>query len=500
MNILFYDPTIARHEYNEPYALEVLSASIKAKYQDVNVKIKTNYYDGMLAKEDFDIYDMIGISLTYYSLKVAEILYSSMTKYGYNGFVVFGNSLATFAYRSILSKFPKAICCVGEGELFYEDFLEYAEGNLEISQIRNAAYVDGTEIILNKRCVPEIKDIVFPKVHENLELMTSVKRENGTFRIEGSRGCSWGHCTFCYVNHKYVSTQRREFPIESVIKRIIELSDFGVINPYFTDDDFIGSNYDRIDTLCKQIIDLKHAGIINDNIEFFISIKASDILNERWKKTSKLLYNAGFTQLFIGIESGSSTQLKRYGKGNGIESTEKAMQIIQRQAFSIDIGFIFFDPFVKYQELIENLKFIERYHLYSYRIDQFDDLRVTPYTNYEKMCEGHVGDLNIENLSYAYKFRDPIVDKIFSEFLIWKNRSKFMLWEIELDTRGDRRNTFASSNISILNYIEYLIMVALIEYYDGIDSINKPIDENIKKMYCLYEKCYEYMIKLRNNK
>ena len=61
----------------------------------------------------------------------------------------------------------------------------------------------------------------------------------------------------------------------------------------------------------------------------------------------------------MGVESGSPSQLIRYGKGVTVEETEQAIRILREIGFNVEPRIIFFDPEATLDELKESIDFIK---------------------------------------------------------------------------------------------------------------------------------------------
>lgn len=73
------------------------------------------------------------------------------------------------------------------------------------------------------------------------------------------------------------------------------------------------------------------------------------------------LAKSGVERVFIGVESGSKQQLKRYGKGTTPEQNIIALRLLSALGIQLRIGFIMFDQMMKgFEDIKENLHFLER--------------------------------------------------------------------------------------------------------------------------------------------
>ncbi|XCN74150.1 MAG: radical SAM protein [Candidatus Electrothrix aestuarii] len=153
----------------------------------------------------------------------------------------------------------------------------------------------------------------------------------------------------------------RPFNNKKILSDIVSADNSGVRKLYFTDEDFFGKKHKDIEYIADEIHNLKEKKIISNNLSFFISTKSCDITKHNKNNLLKKLVSAGFNDIFVGIESGSPSQLNRYGKKSTIEINIESINILKNLNVNIDVGFIFFDPLVTIKELKENLYFIKKH-------------------------------------------------------------------------------------------------------------------------------------------
>jgi hypothetical protein len=77
------------------------------------------------------------------------------------------------------------------------------------------------------------------------------------------------------------------------------------------------------------------------------------------EETFKLLRKAGLVKIFVGLESGSETQLKRYRKGFSLDEFIKAYELLKKCNIECEFGLILLDPLMNLNELKQSLRFLE---------------------------------------------------------------------------------------------------------------------------------------------
>jgi radical SAM superfamily enzyme YgiQ (UPF0313 family) len=485
LKILLYDASAIRHEYNDPLSIETLAGFLEQKKTLVDVDCKSYATDGPLDTQDISSYHLIGVSLPYNSIGTLKNIYNKIN-FSDGQLLLVGNSLSTFGYREILEKFPKTICSLGEGEYAILDLINFVQKKKKLSEVRNIAYTQEKNIITNPRTVIAAADISAPVRNE--KTIDFLKSNKGTFRIEASRGCNYGICTFCYLPGKYPSKFRREVSLTQIMDQIYELDKMGVKTPYFTDEDFIGKNFVRAKEIADQISSDKKSGKISSDMSFYINISASDVINQKWQELAPALLKAGINQVFVGIESGCDSQLKRFRKNTTVSNNIKCLNMLEKSGFKPEVGFIFFDPFSNVDELKSSLDFIGKTKLYNHRVYLFNPLLVTHLSQYHQMSVDKkikLKSLDLDTLSYDYKFPDPSVQKIWDTFSGWRKDVDEKFYAYQLQTRGESNDRDSENRLKTLNYLEYRIMKNLVKH---IDSGIPEYKTSYEKYMQLYEK------------
>lgn len=116
-----------------------------------------------------------------------------------------------------------------------------------------------------------------------------------------SRGCAY-NCTFC-AGTTLCHNRLRARSAENVFQELLQLSRNGFEIVIFFDDNFTGDE-SRIERLCSLILEHR--------LKLHLAFAGS--LHSLSQRTLKLMHRAGFDLVFIGVESGSDAQLRRYRK------------------------------------------------------------------------------------------------------------------------------------------------------------------------------------------
>jgi radical SAM superfamily enzyme YgiQ (UPF0313 family) len=129
----------------------------------------------------------------------------------------------------------------------------------------------------------------------------------------------------------------------------------------------------------------------------------------------------GLDGVFIGFESNSAPQLRRYSKGIRKDVNYQAYRFLTEQlGIRVEMGFIALDPLMGNewrQTMQENLEFVKATRMYEYSPAFISEMRALEGTVYLQMLEKHnlKRDLIEGTLEYDYEYLNPEV----REFVAW---------------------------------------------------------------------------------
>ena len=314
--------------------------------------------------------NMIGFSCPYGSYDYLKAFYNKevINKLRPNPMIVFGGALPTYIPEKYLSEIDEdaivirgegeeAICCLAKSLISTTDYLT----------IDNISFCQSGIIVHNKRKQVDLASVAPPYRGHLPDLL----KTNAQIFVENSRGCAWGKCNFCSRNiylDDYKKTEYRRFPLERLKKDLITLTEHGVKTITFADEDFCGSG---LNEMLDIVTLLQH--LYNEKIKFVfdVSMNVNTIYNSCWSDcqvaTSKdvllKLKTLGLRKIFLGVESGSATQLKRYNKQHQPIEAIKAINILRELNIQIEIGYILFDPLCSLSEIKENIEYLQSNNL-----------------------------------------------------------------------------------------------------------------------------------------
>ena len=472
MNVILIDLGSNRIELNEPIGLESIAGTLLNNFKDINLVFKW----GLLESTDVSIiknnYDIFGISAKLGTYTQLKSILNSLIEERKQKKVIIGGPLATFGYIELLYEFPDVICVRGEGEyVFSEIYKKILDNNtLEfntLEKIPNLVFNKNNCIIQTERIVENLNVICRPYRY----YLNEILNQKGIVRIESSRGCAWSKCDFCSVCEHYGSKFWRPFPINYIIEEMEFLSKEGCLAPYFTDEDFFGSDYERSKELANQIIKAKKEKRINPEMNFFFSARINDLLQPYGFELLKLWKIAGLRELFIGLESGVQNQLKRYGKAATPKRNSMVIKLLKDLDIQLDIGYILFDPEMNFNELVENIKYIENEHISSFDSRSLKYLRSQPFTNLSKKYFEKkivIGELNIDLLYYPIRYNDENVSKVMMLYEKWEEILKNRVYFIQATSRGEifseQYRIYLKERLSIIRVFDFNVLKKIVDF------------------------------------
>ncbi|MGV7220895.1 MAG: B12-binding domain-containing radical SAM protein [Nitrospinales bacterium] len=309
------------------------------KAQAATADIETNpfislYQDELLATENWQDYQVVGISIVGISQVIPGLTLARMLKEKYPHLhIVLGGPIFSVAGGQLENKpeFFDTFCdsiVTFEGEEPLNQLLTRLKNGSSLKDAPNLIYMENDKVHVNKERVElrfeEIPQPTFDGLPMDLYLSPYP-----ILPVLQSRGCYWGKCTFC--THSYVYGHRygkqKTNPMVDELKRLSDKYD----TKYFTFSDEAVSPHslnDISDEILERGVDIKALALL----------KFEKVMDDNLFRKMK---DAGFIFLMFGLESANDRILSLIDKG--------ATQEIERQALqrSSDAGiwnhtFLFF--------------------------------------------------------------------------------------------------------------------------------------------------------------
>lgn len=418
------------------------------------------------------------------TLEVAKVIKSSLRQYFQKHICfIFGNR-EFFDYDKIeklLAIIPESLVIQGEGE----DSVLRILNNSNFENVPNLYYKIDDKILYTYRKTFNPKDHITPLYNLYIINKKPLNLNQKVAYVEVSRGCSKKTpCTYCSNSMNKIGKKWELLNIDIVINTIEQISINKPIVINFVSEDFLGNNNINIHYLIEKLEQMKINGIIDQKTNFYCAVKVVDVYlgkdtkkrNEQKRKLLLKMKTLGFHTLYVGFESGSDVQLKRYNKEITRKDNIEAIRILRELDINIDGGFITFDPLMTLDDCIQNILFLKETNIPKLLLFPFNQLIVFPNTTY----------------FYMYRKRKELVDhKVKKLINIVKYIDKFIPYDLfELFLQRLRLYYFANTNIEKISQYESILK----EY----GKLTLPFLENILNM-LLNNRDYSVLNKIVNN-
>ena len=488
LKILLVDPGSSRLELNEPIGIGTLESALTS---ELGLQIRVEQFfapiNGSPSIPSMAKADILGLSTPQGRVQQVEETVKQWRSLppAHRPLLVLGGLTATFAADELLKLFPEALLVVGEGE----------EAIIGIAGVLLSSTQDEWHRQLVKRRVPNLvffdKGQLIKTPRQNIQFngappptrpfIQELVARGGIVRAEASRGCSWGRCTFCAIQHKYCDQAGwRDVGVSRIVDDLGHISSAGVRTPYFTDEDFVGGEPQRAIELAKALQEAKASGRIAAELSLYVDMRVASILSPRraarpsGMDVLRELRSAGLNEVFLGIESGSKEQVQRYKKPATAKRNLKALQQLRDLGINVDVGFIFFDPEMSVGEAYANLSFIKEAGLWGH------DARLTKEVRLEAgtlLIEEYrekgliVGTMDLDELTFPYRWVDPRMGDLHRRFRSWEEKEQAQVYALQAATRGEVTDeVLRGQHRQLLGRIRAVELEALSALVQAVDS------------------------------
>jgi radical SAM superfamily enzyme YgiQ (UPF0313 family) len=351
---------------------ECLGIGYLAAYLRVHgypVEILDAHVDGLSVDEtlseikdkDFDVLGVsIGSSLVF--PQAVQIIRKIKAWRG-NVHITLGGHYPTFSYEQILNKHPDIDTIVRfEGEETLLELVEKIDHPSEWKSIMGIAFRQDSQIMATppRPLISDLDSLPFPA----RDTLPRLMERGGLPLISSSRGCH-ARCSFCSV-HSFYSMPRgknwRARSLENVLHEIAILNkEFGCDELWFVDDNFLGFGVSGRKRARDLFILLEKESIKLSGIDF--SCRSDSIVKE--PDLMDLAVKQGAGLVYLGVEAGVQRILNLYNKGTTVEQNKKAIRIIKDSGAQVKMEFIFFNPWITFDEVRETLSLLEAVNVYD---------------------------------------------------------------------------------------------------------------------------------------
>jgi hypothetical protein len=244
--------------------------------------------------------------------------------------------------------------------------------------------------------------------------------ERGIFVLaEGlSRGCEH-HCTYCRLTFRRQTSGVLQHIAGDSAGRIGRLS-AQIPNDvciFFTDENFFGghaaeSRLGRIITFAQEMASSEVCRVIavDTRIDSVANrSESADTANLR-RNAWEAMVKAGLAYAYVGVESFSQSQLRRYGKNAEYASIRPGIERLRELGIAFTVGMIVMDSLVTPFEIDECLSYIDRWSLYGNVASLLKPIRLDASSPYAAIVSRTVAGLEAgAYMSSTRTFHDPLV-------------------------------------------------------------------------------------------
>lgn len=239
--------------------------------------------------------------------------------------------------REVKNIYPDTICCLGgidtkaealaaldnfsvfdhalwgEGEMPLVAYAEHLNHKIPKEDIGNFVWRDGIELRVSKpnKFYLNLDEIPLPDYSDYFEQKT-IDDAKVRLPIEGSRGCHWARCKFCFHNEGVRYRRKSPKKIADEIRK--QISKYGIYQIAFLDNDTIGKDISVFHELLDELIAIKE-----QNKDFYIS-RAEVVTRKLDADIILKMAQAGFSDVQIGYEALSDELLQAIHKCNSFSS------------------------------------------------------------------------------------------------------------------------------------------------------------------------------------
>lgn len=270
--------------------------------------------------------------------------------------IVLGNVGARFLKQDDFSGVPNpVIVTLGQGEttaVLLAQIFENPQAKWDYSRllkIPNLKWFDADGTVVTESRPSELAKSVVP----SSSFLEEAIIRNDIISARSSSGCN-ARCTFCTVlpiNNGQGWQRSSTSALEKWLSYVVRAGKTdGKIT--LVDDDLAGS-LKNLEAVAKSFAETNHK--FGADLQFCFSTRANHLIDpedsaldtNRRKNAWRVAVESGLEGIFLGLESGSESQLRRHGKGYRAEINFRAVSFANKLGINVEIGFIPLDAFME---------------------------------------------------------------------------------------------------------------------------------------------------------
>lgn len=354
--------------------------------ENFNVKKNRRVWKEMM---EFDA-DIYGFSVISWNRAVAGEQIRRLREETEGKFIICGGKDPSYMGKYYI-EYGADVSVIGEGEETMVELADFVNGKGKLKDILGICFRNEFgEIVETEHREPTVLDnLLFPAFHlidysqyTNIRLGGIPGHYIRTGFMMANRGCPF-NCKYC---SEKVRNVYRERPLKDIVAEIKWQNENWKIDGMVFLDDLFYFDEQRIIDLCNL---LKEAGL--DKLKYYAQTRV-----DRTPKaeTLKLMYDTGFIQLALGIESGSQRILDIVGKGIKPEVSMDAVTRINDAGIHSYAYMIIGLPEEKEEDLEVTAEFLRELKPTFVAVNYFMPMPGTKYFNEEE-------DAKLGELSYS---------------------------------------------------------------------------------------------------
>jgi hypothetical protein len=265
--------------------------------------------------------------------------------------VTLGGQFVSHVHEKVARSEPAFDSIVrGEGERTFPSLVRHVQAGAGLAGLPGVTFRDGDQVVVNPPAprITDLDSLPFPDRSYVPHILNEALAGVRYMSMIGTRGCIY-KCTFCSVD--------RPRAVRSPANVLAELRTmherWGLWKFMFNDDLLIGAAPD-MQAWGEELADLIAAEL--PGLEFWAMTRSDAVDQALFSK----LRRAGFSKIFIGVESASDEVLKRFKKGTRAHTNDRAIRVLEQVGIEPELGFIMLEPHMSWADLGQNLAFLRR--------------------------------------------------------------------------------------------------------------------------------------------
>jgi radical SAM superfamily enzyme YgiQ (UPF0313 family) len=290
-------------------------------------------------------FDVIGFSTMCDSYPLTLRLAKGIRRIHPKRYIILGGPQATVVDSGTLGAFPFVDVIVrGEAEATLPLLLEVLDGRRDLAPIPGITYRDHAAIVRNPNApvIEDLDSLPLPAYH----LLPCNPALHGKLPLELGRGCPFA-CSFCATNNFFRRRFRLKSPARlidqmSLLHQIYSIDAFDLIHDMFTVD------RRRVVEFCNALLRSGH------NFKWACSAR-SDCVDDA---LLSIMFEAGCTGIFFGIETGSPRMQRIIGKNLDLAEARRVIAFADAKGIGTTVSTIVGYPEEEKEDLALTVSFV----------------------------------------------------------------------------------------------------------------------------------------------